>query len=87
MSVTDRAALVRRLFPEGIPALWCPPLTHYTDDGGLDRDRIDAASVGWLGRGASRAVIGESGLWNVNHLREPSTGHFLETLRSYVHST
>lgn len=40
--MSDREALVQRLFPDGIPTLWCPPLTHYTDGGGLDRDRIRA---------------------------------------------
>jgi len=40
-----RRALVQRLFPEGIPKLWCPPLTHYTDDGALDRERIAAHLV------------------------------------------
>ena len=28
------------LFPAGIPALWCPLLTHYMNAGTLDRDRI-----------------------------------------------
>jgi len=37
-----RRALTQRLFPAGIPRLWCPPLTHYTADGGLDRERIAA---------------------------------------------
>ncbi len=40
--MSERQALVERLFPDGIPSLWCPPLTHYTDAGGLDRDRIAA---------------------------------------------
>ena len=31
-----------RLFPRGIPPLWCPLLTHYRDDGSLDRKRITA---------------------------------------------
>ena len=43
----DRQALVERLFPQGIPRLWCPPLTHYTDSGGLDRRRIEA-HLRWL---------------------------------------
>jgi len=37
-----RSALIGRLFPSGVPKLWCPPLTHYGADGGLDRDRIAA---------------------------------------------
>lgn len=31
---------MRRLFPEGIPKIWCPPLTHYTEDGSIDFQRI-----------------------------------------------
>ncbi len=30
------------LFPEGIPRLWCPALTHYRDDGSIDFLRISA---------------------------------------------
>jgi dihydrodipicolinate synthase/N-acetylneuraminate lyase len=37
-----RREVVRRLFPEGIPSLWCPSLTHFTDDGALDRPRMRA---------------------------------------------
>lgn len=37
-----RRALVERLFPEGIPTLWCPSLTHFRDDGSLDRERMRA---------------------------------------------
>ncbi len=37
-----RQQLVDALFPRGIPALWCPPLTHFRDDGSLDRERIRA---------------------------------------------
>ena len=37
-----RLQLVERLFPEGIPELWCPPLTHFSDDGTLDAARIRA---------------------------------------------
>lgn len=35
-----RADLVRRHFPEGIPKLWCPALTHYSRAGRLDEKRI-----------------------------------------------
>jgi dihydrodipicolinate synthase/N-acetylneuraminate lyase len=31
-----------RLFPAGVPKLWCPPLTHYTADGAIDRARMAA---------------------------------------------
>ncbi len=37
-----RSALVQTLFPEGIPRLWCPLLTHYTDDGTIDTARMAA---------------------------------------------
>ena len=35
-----RAALIERLFPDGAPKLWCPPLTHYQASGALDGERI-----------------------------------------------
>lgn len=35
-----RLVLIERLFPGGVPKLWCPPLTHYKADRGLDRRRI-----------------------------------------------
>lgn len=37
-----RCELITRLFPEGIPQLWCPPLTHYTDEGDIDLARMEA---------------------------------------------
>lgn len=33
-----RSILARRIFPEGVPRLWCPLLTHYTTDGSIDRE-------------------------------------------------
>ncbi len=35
-----RSALIGRLFADGIPKLWCPPLTHYDAHGRPDRTRI-----------------------------------------------
>jgi dihydrodipicolinate synthase/N-acetylneuraminate lyase len=35
-----RQALINKLFPSGIPRLWCPLLTHYKPDGGIDFDRM-----------------------------------------------
>lgn len=35
-----RSTLMQRLWPLGIPTLWCPLLTHYTADGRLDLDRM-----------------------------------------------
>lgn len=37
-----RSSLVARLFPSGIPRLWCPILTHYDAEGRIDQDRIRA---------------------------------------------
>jgi dihydrodipicolinate synthase/N-acetylneuraminate lyase len=37
-----RQNLLRELLGERIPRLWCPPLTHYTPEGALDRRRIAA---------------------------------------------
>jgi dihydrodipicolinate synthase/N-acetylneuraminate lyase len=37
-----RSSLLRRIFPSGVPGLWCPPLTHYTDQGGVDVARMAA---------------------------------------------
>jgi dihydrodipicolinate synthase/N-acetylneuraminate lyase len=39
---TQRTSLVELLFPQGIPRLWCPLLTHYNGDGTLDTVRIAA---------------------------------------------
>jgi dihydrodipicolinate synthase/N-acetylneuraminate lyase len=38
----NRSQLLRRLFPEGVPKLWCPALTHYDCDGRIDAARIAA---------------------------------------------
>ena len=38
----QRRSLVSRLFPDGIPQLWCPPITHYTPDGAIDIPRVEA---------------------------------------------
>ena len=38
----DRAQWLARLFPGGMPPLWCPLLTHYTGEGSLDHARITA---------------------------------------------
>lgn len=37
-----RQALIRELFPAGVPRLWCPLLTHYRPDGRIDADRMSA---------------------------------------------
>jgi len=39
---TDRSDLIARLFPAGVPALFCPPITHYDPEGALDAERTRA---------------------------------------------
>ena len=39
---SQRGTLAGTLFPEGIPRLWCPLLTHYREDGTIDIDRMIA---------------------------------------------
>jgi len=38
----QRQQLVQRLFPKGIPMLWCPSLTHFADAGAIDKTRMRA---------------------------------------------
>ena len=35
-----RARLTQRLFPRGVPRLWCPTLTHFAAKGQFDEPRI-----------------------------------------------
>jgi dihydrodipicolinate synthase/N-acetylneuraminate lyase len=41
---SDRDGIVKRaITPTGaVPRLWCPPITHYTDSGAVDRSRMAA---------------------------------------------
>jgi dihydrodipicolinate synthase/N-acetylneuraminate lyase len=41
-TTTSRAQLLKALFPDGVPPLWCPLLTHYREDGTFDAPRIAA---------------------------------------------
>jgi dihydrodipicolinate synthase/N-acetylneuraminate lyase len=41
-AVENRSQLLARLFPEGVPRLWCPALTHYDREGRVDAERIAA---------------------------------------------
>jgi len=60
-SVAERRRdLLGRLFPDGPPRLWCPPLAHYTAEGELDGPRIAAhldhlapLARGWLAPGST----------------------------------
>lgn len=40
ITLEKRRAITRDLFPEGIPLLWSPLLTHYRDDGSIDIERM-----------------------------------------------
>src|SRR5262245_23471258 len=43
LSATEtRAQLFARVFPGGMPTLWCPLITHYDADGAINRDRMAA---------------------------------------------
>lgn len=42
MAEPARSELVRQFFPDGVPRLWCPLLTHYDADGNIDAERIRA---------------------------------------------
>ncbi len=44
----SRSRLISDLFPAGVPRLWCPPLTHYADDGAIDFERM-AAHLQYMG--------------------------------------
>jgi len=42
-SISERRAVtLRRVFPDGVPSLWCPLLTHYDREGAIDMARIAA---------------------------------------------
>lgn len=36
----QRERLLKRFFPQGVPPLWCPALTHYAKDGTIDEARM-----------------------------------------------
>jgi dihydrodipicolinate synthase/N-acetylneuraminate lyase len=38
----QRMNIVKQLFPDGIPELWCPLLTHYDSGGTIDKARMKA---------------------------------------------
>jgi dihydrodipicolinate synthase/N-acetylneuraminate lyase len=41
-TAVERRKLLARLFPGGIPVLWCPLITHYDRDGAIDVQRMGA---------------------------------------------
>src|SRR5262245_11629610 len=42
LATETRTQLLARLFPNGVPTLWCPLITHYDADGVIDRNRMAA---------------------------------------------
>jgi hypothetical protein len=50
----------------------------------INGDSIDAPSSDWLGQYCDRTRVGESGLWNNNHVDEQYDPNFLDTLKSLV---
>ena len=51
----QRETLIRHFYPNGMPNLWCPALTHVHDDGSFDMRRMESHlrrvadfSTGWL---------------------------------------
>ncbi len=49
-----------------------------------NRPPIDCASGRWLGHCARSALIGRSGLWNVNHVQDEPSGSFLGILSQSI---
>ncbi len=39
---TQRRQIIAELFPDGVPTLWCPVVTHYRTDGSIDVERVSA---------------------------------------------
>ena len=50
----------------------------------LNRPVVDAASAGWLGCVADRRQIRDSGLWNVNHTKDPPNDAAIAVLERYI---
>lgn len=81
-----------------MPFLWLAigdPPNPQSDRGVIERNTIallsnyakppmDPPSSHWLGRSASSEAIRQSGLWNVNHVRETADLQFLNTFSFYV---
>jgi len=62
-----RKAIMSRLFPEGIPRLWCPPLTHYDGAGRIDLPRMSAHLAHMSRRVKGYLVPGTTGDgWELN---------------------
>lgn len=57
----DRAELILRLFPAGVPSLLCPPITHYDAEGALDPARTRAHMAVVAPRAPCLLVPGSTG--------------------------
>ena len=57
----QRQNLLRELAGGEIPKLWCPPLTHYTSDGVLDKERMAAHWASMLPNVNAFLVPGSTG--------------------------
>jgi len=53
----------------------------------FDKQPIDSREDGWLGRYSQSREIGESGLWNVNHVDEQYDSRVLNLLENAVNDT
>ena len=64
----ERQELIKLLLPDGIPRLWCPLLTHYENDGGIDFPRMTAHYnhlVPWIKGYLMPGSTGDG--WELNH--------------------
>jgi len=63
----ERQTLVHKLFPDGIPWLWCPPLTHFKQGGGIDLERMSAHFQSMSPRVGGFLIPGTTGEgWELN---------------------
>ncbi len=82
-----------------MPFLWLPvddPAGPTSDRGHIEAGTIailsrlsnaaaDSPSPGWLGKHSNREAIVGSGLWNINHVRNPRNPDTLTILEHWVH--
>ena len=48
-------------------------------------DGLDQPSAGWLGHDAAVTEISQSGLWNIEHIRQHHEPGFLDLLNQLIH--
>jgi hypothetical protein len=51
------------------------------------KDSLDPRSGDWLGRDSPRSEISDSGLWNINHVREEYDPVFFDRLGRAIEET